>query len=406
MSIDFDTEGFYTRAAHDVVAYRLLNASDFDLRRSRWSGMPNEIRVGPVVNVTNEAGHPVHEFSLAPAESRQWMVTLEGHRAARLDVRQPREAAWGQMLLELLPHQLPVFLECQQDSHDAWSIVDVTVPEVVRVKALSRTAAGEVVASLPPLPSMKTIPRVGPLFDESISALARALTSDAHVVVASQFDDRSISYAALAPANMIPAPTAMDPECLLTEAELLERVTIVERDEAHSLFTHMCKLACSPTHVNHSCTPFAYVVDGCSERAHEICRQLFLRGIVCAKVWLQAEDLLRPESPNMPGCFAEWNFHVAPVVRTRTTIGDEWRVIDPALFDLNERVPTIDEWRARQRDPNATSVITAAGVAEVDPFSLEPSECDPTFKTAQRKLAKYRAKLIKQVQKFGAPPYC
>ena len=169
-------------------------------------------------------------------------------------------------------------------------------------------------------------------------------------------------------------------------------------------------MACDPGSISRSCTPFAYVTDGCTARAHHMCEQLLLEGVTPGKVWLETwkstQPQLCPESPNSPCCIVDWSFHVAPILLVRTPIGNEWRVIDPALFDEEERVPNLREWRARQRDGRARFFFTEATVYHKELFFDRPDFVDPDFRCSPKTLRTYRALLASQVANSGLPPYC
>jgi hypothetical protein len=220
-----------------------------------------------------------------------------------------------------------------------------------------------------------------------------------------------LTHVARASATDEPCGTKVSSEdgsLFLSSHELRARVTLVDRQTAQRLFKDMHALACDPVHINRTCTPFAYVIDGCMERAHQMCEQLHKAGVEAGKVWLRSSsELLAPESANCPDCFAGWDFHVAPVLRVQIGAGDEWRVIDPSLFAPSAPLPTIGEWRARQRNEQAQFFFTEARVYQKQlSFLSDPDILDPNFLCSPKTLRALRAKLAAQVAKNGPPPYC
>jgi glutaminase-like protein len=370
--------------------------------------MPDTTIVGPLEAVTDALGRPI-TFGVPVDGLRELVavVNVAGHKQrVTLDLTQPNGDVFRRMLLELQPYTLPVYLECD----DRHAIVNVGVPNAVRVRAMRALPSGDVAVSLWPLATRRVLRRDSPRFRESLMTLANALASRTTILITTRCNDFAILHVVAAPVSADPFRgfDRRPPSCLLTEPDLLKLVTVVDLEAATQLFCAMCALACNPVDVDDSCTPFTYVMDGCDARAHEMCLQMKRMNVVTAKVWLVASTLLTPYSPNIPDdCAAEWDFHVAPVVRVTTARREEWRVIDPSLYEGAEPLPTIEEWKARQRDHGATYTIREAGLLHNDQAPDDgPNVCDPDFDLAQRVLAPYRACLICQVRRYGPPPYC
>lgn len=107
--------------------------------------------------------------------------------------------------------------------------------------------------------------------------------------------------------------------------------------------------------------PFQFPADGCWARAHEMCRLIerhFDRDPrdVAAKIWNFGDLTVRTD--NNPACRAEWQYHVAPIVK----VGTELLVLDPSLF---ERPVTIDIWQDRQSELSRDSIFTTQDAYDI-----------------------------------------
>jgi len=98
---------------------------------------------------------------------------------------------------------------------------------------------------------------------------------------------------------------------------------------------------------------FRFPIDGCYARAHLMIKRLQAKGFRPMKVWTFANgnEMLHIRTPNHPKGFVEWKYHVAPILRVRTTNGQQrWYVIDPSMFQGPVK---ISAWKNAQKRPNA-----------------------------------------------------
>lgn len=114
--------------------------------------------------------------------------------------------------------------------------------------------------------------------------------------------------------------------------------------------------------VNVSSIPFSYAVDGCYARAHKMRQIIIANGYECAKQFVYGSSLAA-RTPS--GCCVSWSYHVAPLVRFKTSSGSiELRILDPSLFSSPVDVNT---WLNKVKDgtcsssANVTSTVLAYG---------------------------------------------
>jgi hypothetical protein len=98
--------------------------------------------------------------------------------------------------------------------------------------------------------------------------------------------------------------------------------------------------------------PFDFPVEGCNARAHEMCRVMRERGIVCAKAWTIEVD--RPpyaynkEFGDTQG-YVYWHHHVAPTV---CVAGPDGKTIEMVLDPALAKGPlTMEQWLEKQGGP-------------------------------------------------------
>lgn len=102
--------------------------------------------------------------------------------------------------------------------------------------------------------------------------------------------------------------------------------------------------------------PFAYAIDGCYARAHEMARLMREQGIECQKVWNYGNLTVT----GTPVGDVQWGYHVAPIINVRGNDGKvQEMVIDPSMSD--KPVPT-EEWRAKQSDPSSVLERSASDI--------------------------------------------
>jgi hypothetical protein len=147
--------------------------------------------------------------------------------------------------------------------------------------------------------------------------------------------------------------------------------------------------------------PFQYPANGCSGRAHEMCRLIEQHldpnpKDVVAKVWnLGNCSLLTVKTENNPDCAVSWLYHVAPVVKA----GKNLRVIDPSLFD---KPVSVAKWRSVQKGKATGPVYTSRDAYDLDQGTLFFGE-EPNV--AEVELRNYRDLLASQIYSRGPLPY-
>lgn len=354
----------------------------------------------------------------APTSITELLLRLEGiDMPLRLDVGRPHGRAYAAILAQLGQHSQFVYLDVDEAAKP-WEIANVSVADIVRVRELKSYPWGDIDVFLQPSSVRHVLKRESPRFAESYALLVAALADNEYVAVTESERLGEISHVFRSDKRISPFSARCTieppPAVMKTTNEIIHLVTKHSVDEAQQLFLAMHDLACDPNAIDALCTPFAYPHSGCETRAHQMCERLLVdHSAVAAKIYLYASGttesgFLSPKTPNDPACVVNWVYHVAPLVRIRTSAGGDWRVVDPALFRKDEAVPTIDQWRGRQRDANARFVITESALYDRRPDGvIQRDHWDPRFCYAPEVLAKYRAALIQQIETAkGPPPYC
>jgi Glutaminase len=135
--------------------------------------------------------------------------------------------------------------------------------------------------------------------------------------------------------------------------------------KAVEIFNYCAAQICQigPTQVS-PCIPFGYVRDGCFARAHK------MRWIIENKYGYCSEKVfsygnLDVKANKWGGCCVGWWYHVAPLIRVKSTNGSILcYVIDPGMFNAPV---LLSEWLAAQE-----AAACDAG-ANVDSYSIQPS---------------------------------
>jgi len=133
---------------------------------------------------------------------------------------------------------------------------------------------------------------------------------------------------------------------------------------AKKIFDYCAQQQCTfgPTQVQ-PCIPFQYVIDGCFARAHK------MRSIIEGKYRYCSEKVfsygdLNVKANKWGGCCVSWWYHVAPLVRVKTSKGTFCYVIDPGMFNSPVLLST---WLSAQENTNCSSG------ANVNRYSIQPS---------------------------------
>jgi len=138
---------------------------------------------------------------------------------------------------------------------------------------------------------------------------------------------------------------------------------------AKDIFSYCSNQTCTTTgsYPYPPCIPFQYVVDGCYARANKM-RDLIQEkyGFCCEKVFSFANkngDELSVKTTKWGGCCVNWWYHVAPILRIKSTSGDLIYVIDPGMFDEPVLLLT---WLQAQKDSSCNLH------ANVSSYSIQP----------------------------------
>lgn len=148
--------------------------------------------------------------------------------------------------------------------------------------------------------------------------------------------------------------------------------------KAKEIFDYCAALSChlpTPPAVP-PCIPFQYVRDGCYARAHQMRRLITKKwGFCVEKVFSfanQNDDTLAVRADKWGGCCVTWWYHVAPLLRVRTTITPPGMpplpltfllVIDPGMFNAPVFLST---WL------NAQENTSCSARANVSSYSIQP----------------------------------
>jgi hypothetical protein len=146
------------------------------------------------------------------------------------------------------------------------------------------------------------------------------------------------------------------------------RTVVPDYTTAKKIFDYCKQQTCTfgPTQ-EQPCIPFGYVRDGCFARAHKMRKIVEEKYKYCSEkvfsfgygstLWVQATL--------GGGCCVNWWYHVAPVVRVRSSSGRSiCYVIDPGMFT---KPVTLSTWLAAQ------SNSTCNAGANLSSYSIQPS---------------------------------
>ena len=153
---------------------------------------------------------------------------------------------------------------------------------------------------------------------------------------------------------------------------------------------------------NESCSihrlSFEYVEEGCTWRAHEMCRLLKLEDLDPVKVWaFGMNPRLNPRTPNHPKCEVLWSFHVAPALRTKMGL----RILDPTLFD---QPVSLAEWSRQLNSCDLKTLFTSMHVLVVTE-NFRVFQADPDYSKTHQGLVILRNNFDLFKAKHGSPPY-
>ena len=141
-----------------------------------------------------------------------------------------------------------------------------------------------------------------------------------------------------------------------------------------------------------------FLRQGCTSRAHEICRMIMAEGIEPIKVWAfdQRYGMTIPTDRD-PGCQVTFSWHVAAAIRTRVGL----LVFDPSFF--NRPVPVV-QWRRKLRS-RSIKLLYTGHMVYVLTEQMSFLSVDADYKNTHRYLRTLNKKYRCFVAKHGSPPY-
>jgi len=294
-------------------------------------------------------------------------VQLRGGATYQLDMADSRAAVWATVLDDLRRDGRPVYLE-----HDAATgvITNLLQPKIFSVAAVAAPKNDQVEVALHP-------------------------SHGRHFVRLSNRD---------APNLLASLRNAQQQASDVLVTETLSEHEIIDVRSAAGFSTG----SSSNPYVAPSASAAVYPDDGCWGRAHEMVRLMLNSGLVSSpdirKAWTFGSSgaSLTVDTRNNPSCRVAWTYHVAPVIEIITGVGEETRVIDPALFTG----PVLEsDWFNAQNDPSADLQESVNTVFWRDRTG-STVETDPTYTKTQSVLATYRTDLmLRSASPDGPPPY-
>lgn len=318
-------------------------------------------------------------------------VHFTDDQTVRLSPDDPRWALRAEILYELWRIRAPVYVEADRETG---TIDRLLIPREAVVESITPLDSGDLHVELAASPTRRILRRADRNFGRWMEILQASRDQGVPAIVTDTENDHEIIHARLAPSPFY-LPVCRPPQENRDNRPLALRTVTPQR--AQELFEKLS--SCDAQGEPASCIPFLYPDDGCTGRAHEVCRLLMAEGEQPGKVWNYG--FLEADTPNHPDCEVCWDWHVAPTLAVEVGGRIELRVIDPALFRTGP-VP-LATWKDRQEDPDARHFETEAAIFYRRKNGA--TETDPTHERTGQELALFRLKLKKRTDHSGAPPY-
>jgi Glutaminase len=364
---------------------------------------PNAI-VGRIIQIGLPG--PPQTFAASPGALFA-TVQIQGGAVCHLDMNDQRASVWNDVLQDVAQSQEPVYLETNATTGVIQGVLIPDTQYVTGLKPLPTIDKYEVEFS--DSHARHFLTRGGPAdsaYASNLAMLRTALSQGTAVLVSETLDTLEIldvrppttpfvAAPALAPIMGVAAgapPAFSSNPC--------PGPPPISMAQAAILFGQVSAPACPTVAPTAPCIPFAYPVDGCWGRAHEMARIMDAAGYPPCKVW--CFGTLNPGTRFSSTCFVSWGWHVAPILPVATGSGASAMVFDPSMFTLPVPIAT---WVAVQNDPGATWVTTSwdvfnwttAGAVVFDPFP---------YTQTQSVLRRYRRRLaLLAGSAAGSPPY-
>lgn len=312
-------------------------------------------------------------------------IKLQGEWKARLHFSHPKANVWARMLDFLQQNNRPVYAELDNDTD---AILRLYMP--IAAKVLDIAPSAEVVhVGLNTSQAVHYLRRNNPDFEQFMGLLQSSKDSAITIMVTARHHDFEIIDVRDLPASFgndgppePPPPPVPDPP--------------VSPARAIELFNMMKAESCTPCNSNSPCIPFRYPYDGCWIRAHLMCYLMMAEGETPEKIWIGYGGL-HALSSNVPECYVNWGWHVAPTLMMTDPGGgpDTKIVIDPSLCD---GPVTPDEWRALQRIDATLTPSSWDGYHYLASGTASQAE-------AEADMEEYRIRLDDLCTEFGPSPY-
>ena len=317
------------------------------------------------------------------------IVNFEAGLSGFLDMKNPRDLIWANILDLQRRNNKPVYVEIDAESN---VITQLLVPEAARVMSVEGQGEGDVNVLFFTSQARHYLRRENPDFQTMLNALQDAKESKTAILItASRNDYEIIDVSPLPKVDGAETPTPLSPP---------QPDPAVSSQRAQELFDLMKAKSCDACTASCGsyphCIPFKHANDGCYARAHEMCRLMMAEGEDPEKVWIYGG--LHVVTSNVHHCDINWGWHVAPTLMVTTSGGaPEKYVIDPSLCSAPV---TVAAWKGLQGDPAATLEHTSW-----EPFWSDLTSTDPTFSQTNYYLELKCTYLQLDCVTYGPPPY-
>lgn len=325
-------------------------------------------------------------------------VTLSDGQTGILDMKDPKAVVWAEIIAGLEQENKPVYLEVDEESN---IVTNLLIPMVFKVVEMEPDEHGNIIFQLNPSCAFHGLLKSDPNFESMRASLEEALNDGTELLITETRDEHEIIDVRKPKEDSggppEPAPAVPD-DPPITEARSIE------------VFNNMNNESCVPCNPDSDCITFMYPDNGCWIRAHIMCHLMRNGGPNTTtnppedpeKVWIRHSpgNSLKPFAPNHPDChipFGGWAWHVAPILNTILTGGNEKLVFDPSLCSIPV---TQAYWKSIQNDPGATLTET-----QWTAYNYETDTTNVSLSAARSYMNTYRNYLRTRCLDFGTPPY-
>lgn len=319
-------------------------------------------------------------------------IAFGGGQRAFLRSDDPATSADLELLTLVQETGLPAYAEVDADTRE---VQRLDVPMVTRVLALVPLKRGGWHVMLDESAARHVIRPGVARYDEMVRTLVESCSAGRTVLVTDDPDDHDIVDVREAPGQFEPFAPAL--HFLVTGVDVTPRISVISRVRAEKAFDDARRESCDLPAAAAACIPFLFPDNGCWARAHRMCELMAADGIEAGKIWVYGD--LRVRTPNHPSCRVRWNWHVAPVVRVRSSGVPRLHVIDPAVVD--DEVVTEEQWLDAMSASGAASVVTDRSIYKQPVPGKGREEFQGEMNDALRL---FRGKLLKRARGRAMPP--